>query len=61
MIEEAIGRFRERAPGAQSRQRHSGDDALAALSEGMEIIVPDALPLGMAVGEILEGEINVYQ
>jgi hypothetical protein len=53
----AIRMFRERAQVAQAELRLSGADALNALTLGMEILVPDYLPLALCIGRIEAGRI----
>jgi hypothetical protein len=56
---EATQRFLASVPALQA-QRVSGAAALAALRPWAEILVPEPLPLALAVGEIVAGEVRLY-
>lgn len=56
---EAVALFKEGAARIQSETRKAGRDALDALAEGMEILIPKSLPLSAAIGTIEAGEIKL--
>lgn len=53
---EAVALFQARVGALQSQHRASGTAALAALREGMEILVLGALPISAAIARIEAGE-----
>lgn len=55
---EAVALFQQRAPAMQAQWRKSGDEALAMLEEGMEVLVKGSLPLALAIGTIEGGYEN---
>lgn len=57
--EEAMRLFQTAARQAQSRLRLGGQAALDALAPGMEILVPDCLPIASIVGTIEAGEVKL--
>lgn len=54
---EAIALFKQRVPALQATYRCAGDAALAALRDGVEILVLGVLPLGCAIGTIEAGKV----
>jgi len=57
---EAVALFKEGAALIQSETRKTGRDALDALAEGMEILIPKSLPISAAIGTIEAGEIKLF-
>lgn len=56
---EAVALFKRRVPALQAAHRCSGEAALAALRDGVEILVPGALPLVYAIGTIEAGKVII--
>jgi hypothetical protein len=57
--QEAVALFKQRVPALQATHRCAGKAALAALREGVEILVPGALALGCAIGTIEAGKVVI--
>lgn len=53
---EAVALFKQRVPALQAEHRCAGQAALARLSEGMEVLVPNTLPISAAIARIEAGE-----
>jgi len=56
---EAVALFRQRVPALQAAHRCSGEAALAALRDRIEILVPSTLPLIYAIGTIEAGKVVI--
>lgn len=53
---QAIEQFKAEAKKMQDRLRLRGEDAIAALAEGMEILVPTRLALALSIGTVEGGD-----